>query len=119
MSTPIILIILVALFVLIAVITIINNKKYNHKPKFKIFFIIGICWIPLGVATKNPVFSAVGLLFMILGLINKKKWKEEPKWSELPPEIRKMKLILILIISLIFLGGIVLYFLANKGVINV
>ena len=74
------------LAVLFAVIFIYRNKGQKIKPDYRVFFILGITWLPLGIATDNPGFLGMGAVFMAIGLANRSKWKKEPKWSELDPK---------------------------------
>ena len=39
-------------------------------------FFLGIVFILMGIAMKFYVFTIMGLIFMIIGLANKKKWRE-------------------------------------------
>jgi len=39
-------------------------------------FFLGIVFILMGIAMKFYVFTIMGLVFMIIGLANKKKWRE-------------------------------------------
>jgi len=106
--------ILILVGFVIAIIASSIKRKENRKPNYKLFFIIGICWVPVGIATQNYVFMVAGLAFMILGLMKKKEWKDQPKWEELSPAEKKMKLALITFLALILILGVVLYFIASK-----
>ncbi len=98
----------------IAIIAMINRRKENRKPNYIAFFIIGICWIPLGISTGNYLFSIIGLLCLIVGLVNRKSWNNQPKWEELSPAEKKIKIALIIFSSLILILGIVLYFITRN-----
>ena len=112
----IILGILILIGLVIAIIATIIKRKENRKPNYKILFIIGICWVPLGIATQNFVFIIVGLTFLIFGLFNRKSWKNQPKWEELSQAEKKIKIALIIFLALILILGVVVYFLAgNQG----
>jgi len=54
----------------------VRNKYVNQPTNFKVFFILGIVFILMGIAMKFYVFTIMGLIFMIIGLANKKKWRE-------------------------------------------
>ena len=84
---------LIALLGLIAVIVVRSKEKV--QPNYRAFFIIGLSWIPLGIATKNPAFTALGVVFMVLGLKNRDKWKDRVKFSELPSRLKWTKAIVI------------------------
>ncbi len=103
------------LAVLFAVIFIYRNKGQKVEPDYRVFFILGITWLPLGIATDNPGFLGMGAVFMAIGLANRSKWKEEPKWSELDPEKRRIKLIIIGGLTVLLLAGLVFYILAKSN----
>ena len=109
METVYIVIGIIILFALIALLVI--NKKNGQKtePNYRLFFILGITWLPLGIAIDNSVFLGLGAAFLIAGLVNKDKWKDTPKWSELSPEQRKTKMILVVGLAVLLLIGIMAY----------
>ena len=51
----------------------------EKEPNYLVFFIIGISWFPIGIATNNHTFTLMGAIFLIYGLMNKDKWKKEKK----------------------------------------
>jgi len=105
------------LTVLLALIAIyIMKKKAGQKvePDYRAFFILGISFLPIGIATDNPGLWGMGAVFLILGLVNRDKWKEEPKWSELDPGRRKTVFLIILGLTVLFLLGFVFYMLAKS-----
>ena len=114
MTLMIILAILILFGLAIAIIATIIKKKENRKPNYKAFFIIGITWIPIGIATQNYVFTFVGLVFIILGITKKKEWKNQPKWEELSPAEKKVKIALIIFLTLILISGIIFYFITRN-----
>ncbi len=110
----IILGIIIVIGLIIAIMSANARKKEGRKPNYKAFFIIGITWIPIGIATQNYVFTVAGLAFIILGFTKKKEWKDQPKWKDLSPAEKKMKLTLIIFLSLILILGVVFYFIAGN-----
>ncbi len=110
--TNTVLMIAIAVIILLLLITaFILQKKRKTPTNYKSFFIIGITWIPMGIIMKNYVFSLLGALFLLYGLLNKSKWKDYPKWSELPPELKRIKTFTVVILSVILIAGIIAYFL--------
>lgn len=65
--------------------------------------------MPLGIATKNPVFTIVGTIFFIIGIAKRKTWNNGPKWSELSPAAKRVKLITIIFLGLLVLGGLITF----------
>ena len=104
---------ILVLLALIAIFVVYKRKEEKTEPNYRLFFILGVTWIPLGFATDNPGFWGAGIIFMILGLVNKDKWKDQPKWSELPPEQRKTKMFLIIGLTVLLLVGIAAYILSK------
>ena len=103
------------LAILFAVIFIYRNKGQRIEPDYRVFFILGITWLPLGIATDNPGFLGLGAVFMAIGLANWSKWKKEPKWSELDPKKRWTKFLIILGITVLLAAGIAYYIFAKSN----
>ncbi len=118
MSTfPIIAISIAAILVVLLAIIFVVDKRKGAQPvetDYRVFFIIGISWLPLGIATDNWAFLAMGIIFMLVGLANKDKWPEEKKLSELPANERTIRIILILGLALLVVASIALYLLAGQ-----
>lgn len=108
-----VLAILIFIGFVIAVIASYIKRKENRKPNYKLFFIIGLCWAPLGIATQNYAFIVLGLVFLILGLINRKRWEPQPKWSELSSAEKKIKTALIIFLAAILIMGLIFYLIAE------
>ena len=108
--------IVIGLIVLAAVFAILYSRKYKERrTDYKTLFIIGIAWIPIGIATENYAFLAIGIVFMVLGLKNKSKWKETYiEWSDLTPAGKKVRIGLIAAAVIVLLAGLVMYF-RNTG----
>ncbi len=46
----------------------------TRDPEYHTFFMMGIAFVPIGIATGNSVFWIIGLVFLILGITNREKW---------------------------------------------
>ncbi len=93
------------------VVLYVQFRKGKYKPNYRLFFILGTTWIPVGVVfyitTGNVGFFIMGLIFLILGLVNKDKW-EEPD----PETTRQRKIIIAaLVIGLLVLGAFLFKYL--------
>lgn len=114
-----ILMIVIGVAILIMlIVAIIMKRKHKVATNYKAFFIVGITWLPLGIIMQNYIFSVVGACFLAVGLTNKKKWNTEPKWADLPPNVRRLKIFVIIFLAVLVLVGIVLYLLARNGSLN-
>jgi len=115
---PILAVAIALLLILIGFIIMLAIKKKKVAPDYYALFMMGILWLPLGLAIKNYAFSVMGFIFVIVGLVNKNKWKaNRQKWSDLSEGEKKLKLTLIIILSLLAIGGLVAYFLFDRGMI--
>ena len=77
----------IALAILLGVVVfrVLKEKKQDGDipaPNYKTFFILGTCFLPVGItiaiSTNNFAFNgiaALGLIYMIIGLANKDKWE--------------------------------------------
>ncbi len=113
MSTYIPIIGLALLIILLAIIAMIKNKGEKITPDYRVFFILGITWLPLGIATDSPAFLGMGIVFMLVGIINKDKWKKEKGWANLSSAQKKNKLLVAGSLALLLLIGVVAYIFAS------
>lgn len=83
---PILVVILLILGITILVAVVVWRKKKEGEPReidYRVFFILGVCWFPLGVTfmvQSNPmgvVFFILGVAYLVIGLANRDKWKKE------------------------------------------
>jgi hypothetical protein len=113
------LIIVVAILtVLFAMIAIYIRKKEDgqrREPEYRALFILGISLLPVGIATENPGLWGAGVVFMVLGLANRGKWKKEPGWSELDPEKRRTRFFIILGLTVLLGTAVAFYLLAKNN----
>ena len=79
--------IIAVLLVIILLITFVMFKKRKEgktgEINYKIFFILGFVWIPIGSVYMITINTAIGIAFMglgiaymAIGLANKDKWKK-------------------------------------------
>lgn len=104
--TPWIIFSIAVLLILLVALLIWKIKKgKNTTPDYRMFFIFGCIWLPLGIATENTAFWIMGLAFLIIGLANRKKWKKQTK---LTPRQRNIQIALV-IIGTVVLAALVIY----------
>lgn len=68
----------------------IVHRRTKFPPNYRIVFLVGIAWLPMGIATENRFFIVMDRVLEILGLPNKKKWCIQPSWNESPPDGRTL-----------------------------
>jgi len=111
----IILIVLLLLGLLLILYFAVKQKK-SHPPDYYALFILGITWLgagaALGITTKNYGLFGAGVIFTIIGLANKKKWKQNHRtWKDLDSAEKKIKLTVIVLLGLFVLAGLIFYIL--------
>jgi len=108
------IVIAIALIVVLAAVIAYNkNKNQEVAPDYRTLFILGITFLPVGIATESPGLWGMGAVFMVFGLANRNKWNEELAWSELSPERRRFKIAMIIVLSVLLLVSILVYFIAK------
>jgi hypothetical protein len=84
---PIVALSIVVVLILLGVIVVYlvwrgKSKEIIKIPNYRGLFIFGICILPMGVVFSTAVnpgfigFIGLGLVYMIVGLANKDKWKK-------------------------------------------
>jgi beta-lactamase regulating signal transducer with metallopeptidase domain len=118
MNTWLVLMIVVAAIIIgLGIFMAIRVRRTNERPNYRAWLIIGLSWIPLGIATKNPFFYIVGAAFIIISLLNKDKWREEKKWSEHTRAEKILKIVLVSIVAIMLIAMVIIFFLRRKLVI--
>jgi len=118
MSNYVVLALLIGIAILgliFAAVAFYRQKGLKRDPDYRAFFILGISFLPIGIATDNPGLWGMGAIFLILGLANRDKWNDDPKWSELEPEGRRIKFIIIGLLTLALLTLFVFYIFAKSS----
>ena len=113
-ATPWIMISIAVLVLILAVVAIfaIKRKGKKHEPDYYTFFVMGIIWTAFGIIfmEEMPFFFIMGLVFLALGLVNKDKWKATHRtWKDLTAGEKKLKLILIIFLTVLLIAGIVFF----------
>jgi len=114
------ILVLVILIILgiIAIAVSVKNKGKEKEPDYYMFFMMGVIWTAAGVPLQNYALSVMGLIFMIMGLLNKNKWdKEKHKWKNLSVSEKKTKILLIILGLIVFIIGVGFYWLVKIGVV--
>jgi hypothetical protein len=100
--------ILVALIIFLFVsvfVLVFVKRKGKHTVDYYTLFIMGIIWTAISVPLKNWFLGVLRIIFLIVGGINKKKWKiNQRQYSK---EDRKMLWIITLIglvVLILFVG---------------
>lgn len=96
--------------ILLSSVVLVLKKGKRYKPSYKTFFIMGVTWLPIGIVLENSGLTGMGVVFMVIGLMNRDKWEDEFKWADLPEEQKRLKFILIVGLTLVLLAGLAAFF---------
>ena len=80
-DVPMVAIVIAVTMILAFAGVLVFVKRHGTVPPrdYRAFFILGIVWLPLGIATDIYAFTGIGAVFMILGLANRDKWQDGKK----------------------------------------
>jgi len=104
------MIIVAAVLILLGVFFIIFSlkQKQKHRPDYYTFFIMGIIWLPVGIAIKNYGLALGGLILMIFGLLKKDEWKlKQRNWNKMNSYQKKILILIRIFLGLLVLVGII------------
>lgn len=105
---------LIIIIAIIYTILVAKGKIIRSEPDYRQLFIFGLVFLPIGIGSDNQVFLILSLSFMAIGLVNKKKWRPTPKWSEMTPAKRNFKIALIIILGLMVILSFVAWYLSQR-----
>ncbi len=103
--------VIVVLIAIVFIVLAAKGKIAQGEPDYRTLFILGVIWIPIGFSIDNPGFWAMGLVLMAVGLVNKDKWKNQPRFSELPRAQRNFKIAAVILLGLMVAAGLVAWYL--------
>ena len=118
MENSILTLLVVIVLLLVAVIAVVMKVRrgQSHEIDYRTWFFIGLVWFPLGLfvvlTEDNPGFwglTIIGLVFLVLGWLHRAEWRAARTFSELSPEEKRFKLIMLGIGLILLVVGLVAY----------
>ena len=108
--------ILVALGIIFVFLLSKKKGKIGHT-NYKSMFIIGIIFLCIHVVFSlidqfnlHSIFLILGIVYVVIGLTNKKHWGKKVTWNDLEEKERKVKIwIIIGLLVAIILGALVFF----------
>jgi hypothetical protein len=98
------------LVIILAVVAVMMKKKYKRPTDYYTLFIIGVTWLPLGMATRNYAFTVIGVVLVGIGLANRDKWKKNHlTWNKMHPDERKITAVVMAVLGIMVLAGILVF----------
>ena len=120
---PWVLILIVGLILVLAVLifSLYKHRKKNYRPDYRGLFILGVIFLFLGILMSLSVFWIIGVIYMIVGVVHKDKWKKNRRtWNKMKKNERKVFIGIIIALLLFFVVGIgtYLFITAQTGITN-
>ncbi|MBW3004562.1 hypothetical protein KY310_01915 [Candidatus Woesearchaeota archaeon] len=110
-------IIILGVILILLAIYLYKHQGKKHEVDYKALFTMGMIFFVIGMTTKNPGMWIIGIALFAIGLVNRKKWKKEKKWSQLSKKERKFKIVLLIILGVLVLAGLAAFLLVNQGIL--
>ena len=117
MGNALVIGVLVGLALLLVVAAVIATSKERKKivPDYRAMFVLGLVFLPIGLAGGNPGLWGMGLAFLLAGLVNKDKWGKQTKWADYPPRFKKIKLIAVIGLATLLLAAVAFFVFSNAN----
>lgn len=94
-------------------------RKEKRPTDYYNLFIIGIIFLIFGIPMNNSVLIILGIVFVISGLMHKNEWKKNHRiWKKMNKKEKNFLILGIIILTLLFVGGIGFYMVSQGGIIK-
>ncbi len=106
--------VIVALIIIIGAIFIFlvaKGKITQSEPDYRTLFMVGIIFLPMGLGRENRIFLLLSFAFITIGLINKKKWKKELKFGDLPSGKKKFKIVILTVLAAAVIASLIAWYI--------
>ena len=103
-------IIVVLGLVLMGVFLLRKQRGEDAPTDYRTFFLMGIPFFAVGIATDNPGLWALGLIYSMVGLSHRDEWKDSPSWGDRSTTEQKRLAILLVLLAGLALVGVTAYF---------
>jgi len=113
---------ILVLLIIIGIFVAIAAKKSKRPIDYYAWFWIGISWliigVPLALRSDNYSLIAMGLIFAVVGLVNRKKWKtNRTTWKDLSKKERRFKFIILIVLGLLIFAGLLVFYVQQNNLI--
>ena len=105
------------LILVLAFVAVYVRKKKKVPTDYYSLFVMGSIWLLFGVLLDYSLFLIMGLVFVIIGVTNKDKWKKNRrKWAKMGKDEKKLFVIAIVVLVALLVAGVAVFFLVQNGV---
>jgi len=102
----------------ILAISFIKAKEGKHKVDYYSLFLMGVIWLAVGIPLDNSALWILGIIFFIVGLANKDKWKKNRMdWKKVTKRQKNILYIAIVMLFLLLVAGIIVFWLTKAGLL--
>src|SRR3989344_3598298 len=109
--------VLVVLFAVIFIFLVSKKKIKYREPDYYSIFLVGLIWFAIGIPLDNSALWVIGLILLIWGLVNKKKWeKNRVRWENLTKFEKKLRIWIMVVLGVLVLAGLIFLLLVEKGI---
>jgi len=110
--------VLVVLFAVIFIFLVSKKKIKYREPDYYSIFLVGLIWFAIGIPLDNSALWVIGLILLIWGLVNKKKWeKNRVRWENLTKFEKKLRIWIMVVLGVLVLAGLIFLLLVEKGIL--
>ncbi len=112
-TKPWLLIVILVLLLVLALVVFFSAKGKKKPTDYYALFVIGLVWAIFGLFSffrydGLSSFFSIGIIFMIIGLVNKDKWKKNRKtWKNMSKGQKKMMITILIVLSILLLAGVI------------
>ena len=79
---------LVATIAVAVIFVLVNRGEKKRETNYRTIFIMGIVLLPVGLVFDFTIFTILGPVYILWGLVNRDKWgKQTPKHDQLNERI--------------------------------
>jgi hypothetical protein len=97
---------------LVVIILGIISWKKRKEPDYFGIFNGGIVFLLFGITMESQIMFFMGLMFLLVGIVNKKNWKKpEDSWKNLTEDQKKLKMLFIAILGLLIAIGLIIWYI--------
>lgn len=102
----------------ILAILFIKAKEGKHKVDYYSLFIMSIIWLATGILLGNSALWILGIVFLVISLSNKDKWKKNrADWKKITKKQKDILYIATAMLFLLLVAGIIVFWLTRAGLL--
>ncbi len=104
------------MIITLAALSIILSRGKKRKTDYYNWFLMGVIWLAIGIPFKIYVLIVMGIAFTLAGLVHYKEWDKSLRrksWNKLSKNEKKMKTILLIILTIIMFSGIIVFMITS------